>query len=308
MRACVFCTMPCAEKSVTTVSRDTMLASNTLACDKPLSFFFDRFPRLLKRATGSRKNSRVGPDIWDDEEDDLDGSNSGDDLDKEMYKVYLATVGKCKRYRHQRQRQQQQQQQQQRPPYNLQIQLALARVLQKTGTHKKVCFEENSRLLSMMHAAVSISAIAGGRKPSASTCRYLMMLLETPVDKIVQGQHPVRQALLRRRKPFLEATVVITPCTMSLTNDSPKKEGGSYWSRILSSKTTDKKQNALATAETTTTTPIAAGGGGTALVVGGKTTMVLCASSLRSTSVLTAAGDDQDNVPLGLLRKQRVVA
>ena len=60
------------------------------------------------------------------------------------------------------------------------------------------------------------------RRPS---CRYLMMLLETPTHLVRQNQHPIFQALCRRRRSFADTNVVMTATTPSFhsTTTTPGK-------------------------------------------------------------------------------------
>lgn len=230
-----------------------MPASMRYADKLEAELFHEVKPSLVEKLLGhtrgrkrwDRTRTRVVPDddddddedtLWDsdDDDDDLDDSKrrrqkqkqqmmmmqeeKGDQLD-DIQAVYMTTIRKLRQ-----------------PIQDLRIHTALANVYHKskpmavsfvpshhhfyltpTFSHMLLDYNKQQQLLQ--------------RRPS---CRYLMMLLETPTHLVRQNQHPVWQALCRRRQSFVDTNVVMTATTSKTTSSSPVTHASTPGKRLRS--------------------------------------------------------------------------
>lgn len=241
---------------------DSMPASMRYADKLEAELFHEVKPSLVEKLLGhtrgrkrwDRTRTRVVPDddddndedtLWDsdDEEDELDdnkrrrqkqkqqmmimmqegggGRRGGgeNDYSDDIQAVYMTTIRKLRQ-----------------PVQDLRIHTALANVYHKSKP-MAVSFVRphhhfySTPSFSQMFLDYSKQQQLLQRRPS---CRYLMMLLETPTHLVRQNQHPVHQALCRRRRSFVDTNVVMTAASAS-SSSSPCRSSSSTTTHTSSS-------------------------------------------------------------------------
>lgn len=214
----------------------SMPASMRYADKLEAELFHEVKPSLVEKLLGhtrgrkrwDRTRTRVVPDdedddddedtLWDsdDEEDDLDdnkrrrqkqkqqmammqeGEGGENDYSDDIQAVYMTTIRKLRQ-----------------PVQDLRIHTALANVYHKSKPMAVSFVPPHHHFYSTSSFSQMFLDYSKQQLQRRPSCRYLMMLLETPTHLVRQNQHPVYQALCRRRRSFVDTNVVMTAASSS---------------------------------------------------------------------------------------------
>ncbi|KAI8149451.1 hypothetical protein BJV82DRAFT_588116 [Fennellomyces sp. T-0311] len=250
--------------------------------------------RFLHMVWGKHRRGRVvvNPDIFwdsDSDDDDDDDDDDGEDVPRDNKKGYhsssSSSSSSSKRSKATSEKDHEYANRVyaatvnklQSPPPDLRVNVALWCILGKSSASK-----QREKMLPPLLA----DNPTGKRKVA---CRYFLMLLETPVHQIRQNRHPIHEAVDRRRRRFADATIVTTAQPQTMVKKA--KSFPTYWKR--------QREPRCATA--------------TVAEEMKERRMKLLhkgAKDVHSSSAIhrpeQTEDDDQDDVPLGLLKKPSV--